>query len=299
MSPQPAVGRISFLNDPSHPQREKTMRTTRLHHAGLALLAVLLLSIIETAPGLAQEGTDEEKLNQGAQLYSDNCAVCHGPEGDGRVGATLAKDWPSIRPDLQVQQTIENGIPGSVMPAWSQENGGPLGEAEIDALVYYILSWQTGGPPIIAPTPAAPEMAPLTPPPDVSGDPNNGAALYAGNCAVCHGPNGEGRVGATLAKDFPSIRPDLQIKETIANGVSGSVMPAWSQANGGPLTETEVDDLVAYILAWSSPAGAPVETAAPVSQPGQPGNRQFWLILAVIAIVVAAGAVFAARNLRR
>jgi mono/diheme cytochrome c family protein len=41
----------------------------------------------------AQEGIDQEKLNQGTQLYADNCAVCHGSEGQGRIVATLAKDW--------------------------------------------------------------------------------------------------------------------------------------------------------------------------------------------------------------
>jgi cytochrome c553 len=84
--------------------------------------------------------------------------------------------------------------------------------------------------------------------PNVEGDPNRGAALFDQNCAVCHGSNGEGRVGAALAKSFSSIRPDLAVKNIIASGVTGSPMPAWSQANGGPLAEQDVDDLTAFVL---------------------------------------------------
>jgi mono/diheme cytochrome c family protein len=119
------------------------MLSIRKHHAGLAWAAVLLLSLAWAVPTLAQEGTDEETIAEGAQLYSENCAVCHGAEGNGRVGATLAQDWPSIRPDLRVKDAIENGISGSVMPAWSQENGGPLAESDVNDLVAFILTWST------------------------------------------------------------------------------------------------------------------------------------------------------------
>ena len=69
------------------------------------------------------------------------------------------------------------------------------------------------------------------------GDVSRGQQLYIKNCAVCHGDRAEGRIGATLAKDFPGIRVDSLLKQTISNGVKGSVMPAWSKANGGPFTD--------------------------------------------------------------
>jgi mono/diheme cytochrome c family protein len=125
---------------------------TRLFRLASSLGVLFIAGLIWVFPGRAQEGVDEGELELGAKLYSENCAVCHGGDGQGRVGATLAKDWPSIRPDLQVQEIITNGIPGSPMVAWSQENGGPLSGDEIDALVYYILSWETGGPTRIYPT---------------------------------------------------------------------------------------------------------------------------------------------------
>lgn len=235
----------------------------RLRQAGLALLTALLLIAIWQGLILAQDPA-QEQLELGAQLYGENCAVCHGPNGEGRIGPTLSKDWPSIRPDLRVKSVIQSGVPGSAMPAWSQDEGGPLTEEEIEAITAYILSWETGGIPPLPPTPAFTPPPPITPIPDVVGDPNRGAVLYAENCTVCHGPNGGGRAGARLAKNWPAIRPDLRIKATIRDGVPGSIMPAWSQENGGPLTDENINDIVAFVMSWQGQAPPEsVEPAAP------------------------------------
>lgn len=228
----------------------------------------LLISYLGFAFVVVEVGAqspDQDQMEQGARLYADNCAVCHGPEGEGRVGATLAKDWPSIRPDIQVRSTIENGIENSPMIAWSQANGGPLSNEDIDALVVYILSWETGGPRLIPATSTPASRGIITPVPGVEGDPNRGAVLYDQNCAVCHGPGGQGRIGATLAKAWPAIRPDLRVKTTISEGIENSAMPAWSQANGGPLTESDIDDITSYVMTFESTTlqTSPTPTPAP------------------------------------
>jgi len=263
-------------------------------YLGVALLLALVWLVVGSI-GVQAEAPAQDPTNElGAQLYAENCAVCHGPEGQGRVGATLAKDWPSIRPDLTVKTIITNGVPGSPMPAWSQANGGPLSEAEIEALVQYILSWQTGGAPKITPRPPATLRPPITPLPNVAGDPNRGGVLFDQNCAVCHGPNGEGRIGATLAKAWPAIRPDLSVKATIANGISGSQMPAWSQANGGPLSEAEINDLVTFILILGEVN--PVEQIAPTAAlpGGDAGQSPLGGWTGVILFFILLGAIIAA-----
>ncbi len=263
--------------------------SVRIRVFGSLILMGLLLLLASLRNARAQ-GPSQDQLELGAQVFAENCAVCHGADGQGRVGATLAQNWPSIRPDLRIKASIENGIAGSPMPAWSQLNGGPLSAEQIDALVAYILSWESGGPRFIPPTPTFGPRPVITPIPNVVGDPNNGALVFEQNCAVCHGANGEGRVGATLGRVWSAIRADLEIENVITNGIKGSPMPAWGQVNGGPLSKSEVDDLVAYIM--TLPIGSTV------SQPVQPGTTHTalsWLsgwggiIIAVLllALVVA------------
>ena len=257
----------------------------------LVVVSVMFLFAAATGIHLVYaQSEDPGQIELGAILFAENCAVCHGDDGQGRVGATLAKDWPSIRPDLRMRAVIANGIPGSAMPPWSNGSGGPLDEMEIDALAAYISSWETGGPRTV---PAAPTLAPrsgITPVPGVDGDPNNGALLFERNCAVCHGQDGKGRIGATLAKDWSSIRPDLRIRTTIAEGISGTAMPAWSQAYGGPLTAEEIEDLVAYVASLEptqTQPGMPTPTPEPVANPFLTGWGGIIVLVVLFALVVA------------
>jgi mono/diheme cytochrome c family protein len=79
---------------------------------------------------------------RGARLYAQHCTACHGLYGEGGVGSRLAKAWPSVRPDLTIWSTIASGVPGSLMPPWEKQQGGPLAEQEINDLVALILQWQ-------------------------------------------------------------------------------------------------------------------------------------------------------------
>jgi len=266
------------------------------------LVVVSLVFLFAAATGIHLAYAQSEnpaQIELGAALFAENCAVCHGDDGQGRVGATLAKDWPSIRPDLHLRAVITNGVPGSAMPPWSQGNGGPLDEAKIDALVAYISSWETGGSRSI---PAASTLAPrsgITPVPGIEGDPNNGALLFERNCAVCHGQNGEGRIGATLAKDWSSIRPDLRIRTTIAEGIAGTAMPAWSQAYGGPLAADEIEDLVAYVASLKptqTQPGMPTPTPEPVANPFLTGWGGIIVLVVLFTLVVAFALWFQSRK---
>lgn len=79
------------------------------------------------------------------------------------------------------------------------------------------------------------------------GDAERGGQLYVENCAVCHGVDGTGRIGARL-EAFSGIDPSAVIAQTIAQGIEGTVMPAWGEANGGPLSDQDITDVVAYIV---------------------------------------------------
>ena len=262
-----------------------------------ALCSVLVFTVLVNLNVSAQQGSNPEVLQMGAELYTQNCQVCHGEQGEGRVGATLSKNWPSIRPDLTIKNVITNGVTGSPMPAWSQDKGGPLTVEQIDALVAYILTWETGEPFQYVPASEPTQRPAITPLPDVEGDPNQGAVLFDENCTMCHGPNGEGRIGARLAKDWPSIRPDLNVKNTISNGVPGSPMPAWSQAKGGPLSEQNINDLTSFILALPHIATLPEVSPTSQTEPLTPASSAVGVILFfVLFFIVIFGILFVQRK---
>jgi cytochrome c oxidase cbb3-type subunit III len=258
----------------------------RLTLVSFGLMLVIGLAFFWTAIAFAQDN-DPPELELGLQVYAANCTVCHGAMGEGRVGATLAKDWPSIRPELATAASIADGVPGSAMPAWSQENGGPLTAEEIAAVVAYVLSWQTGGMLESVQVPTVTTRPPIAPVPEVEGDPNQGAVLYDYNCAVCHGKNGEGRIGATLTKNWGSIRPDLAIQNTIVRGSAGALMPAWGQENGGPLTLPEIDDIVAFVMSWETLAVADTAPIPAVEESPLAGWNGVFFTLVLMIIIIA------------
>jgi mono/diheme cytochrome c family protein len=99
--------------------------------------------------------------SEGAVVFQNDCAVCHGEQAQGGFGWPLAKDWPSNQPDVYLHQIISRGIDGTAMPAWSQEVGGPLPDQEIDNVTAYLLSLS---PPAASPTPLSEPEGPLTRP---------------------------------------------------------------------------------------------------------------------------------------
>jgi mono/diheme cytochrome c family protein len=81
-------------------------------------------------------------------------------------------------------------------------------------------------------------------------------ALYADNCAGCHGANGRGGAAIALANAvYLAIVDERSIRTTTASGVRGTSMPAFAQRAGGMLTEKQIDAIVSGIRSyWSSPA---------------------------------------------
>lgn len=246
----------------------------------VVILAGTTFGIFATA---SAQGGD---VSRGAKLFAQDCAVCHGDKAQGRVGATLDKDFPGIRVDVLLKQIISTGVPGSVMPAWAKAQGGPLNDAEIDDLVAYIRSLGNQAPTVPAgPTATArPRPSPAATYP--AGNSTRGTKLYADNCALCHGANGEGRVGALLQKDWSGINVESFLDNTIARGVAGSRMPAWAKSYGGPLTDQEIADVAAYIRTLKKPTQPPPTPAPAVPQGGPFGN---WLALICVGLAFVVG----------
>ena len=248
----------------------------------IAVLLSGLLLILLTAAAAAQEGD----ITRGSQIFDANCAVCHGPEGQGRVGANLSADFPALDPDAFVQSVVEQGIAGTAMPAWSQAHGGPLNDQEIADVSAFVVSL-SGGRSEMAPTATPLPVTPVPTVAGVNGDPGVGHALFLENCAMCHGDQGQGRIGANLNKAFASINPQQFVRATVATGISGTAMPAWAQANGGPLSEAQIDDISAYIISLSAaqPTATAAATPAPSGSTSNGGANWPLIILLLVAVV--------------
>jgi mono/diheme cytochrome c family protein/plastocyanin len=84
-----------------------------------------------------------------------------------------------------------------------------------------------------------------------------GYNIYEANCARCHGANGEGGIGPKLndqSKLFWHLREDylrniLEVGGRYACGDPNSLMPVWSDRNGGPLNYMAIEDLIAFLRA--------------------------------------------------
>ena len=81
------------------------------------------------------------------------------------------------------------------------------------------------------------------------------SALYADNCAGCHGANGRGGAAIALADPvYLAIVDQQAIRANIAGGVRGTSMPAFAGHAGGMLTDKQIDALVDGIRSrWSHP----------------------------------------------
>jgi mono/diheme cytochrome c family protein len=90
-----------------------------------------------------------------------------------------------------------------------------------------------------------------------------GQALFQKNCTLCHGDTGEGDSAPALKdKGFLNATDDSTIFSVVSSGIPGTDMPAWNESHGGPLTDEEVTQLVAFIRSWQ-PTAADIRSAPP------------------------------------
>lgn len=183
--------------------------------ATLAAIDRLPIEEIEKNPTLMHAAIDG-----GRAAFRINCSACHGS------GAAGSKGYPNLNDDdwlwggdiKSIQQTLLDGVrfPGddntrmSQMPAFGKDE--ILKADEVQDVVSYVrfISHQE------AASPSA----------------KRGSAIFANNCAVCHGPNGGGNrtVGAPNLTDkiwlYGGDRDTLT--QTVTNARYG-IMPAWGQ----------------------------------------------------------------------
>lgn len=157
----------------------------------------------------------------GQTLYRENCAVCHGADAKGAKGypSLTTTSWLWGGEPEALAETIRVGInsahkDGRVSQMMAFGKDGILKRSEIEDVVAYVRSLSDQSVRNEAPTARL----------------DAGKALYATNCASCHGDNGTGSMDAgapNLTDRFWIYGGDPQsIYSTVWNGRQGK-MPAW------------------------------------------------------------------------
>lgn len=97
-----------------------------------------------------------ESQSEGARLFAHHCAQCHGPNGKG-VASLKTPDFtsPAIEAsltDAQMTEIIENGKPGTMMPAWRSQ----LSASQIQTVQSFVRSLGSSSQPASAMAQQAP-----------------------------------------------------------------------------------------------------------------------------------------------
>jgi len=180
------------------------------------------------------------QIEAGAQLFEDNCRSCHGPQGKGIDSIAPSINAIDMFNGERMKQigfagTVENFLRGAIaagrpvpsegstypqrMPTWSMDNGGPMRDDQIDALVAFIMNWEEVA---LAGTEDQPDVG--TPEDGVgtditialpAGDPEVGEELVAGSlgCTACHILTPVGPAWAAEA-GIPGIGTNAEIRTT-------------------------------------------------------------------------------------
>lgn len=234
------------------------------------------------------------------------CLGCHGEPGSGGVSgpdmAGIARRAAVQVPGLTADQVIRQSIlsPGAMISAGCRSQTCPdlmprdystrLRQADLDALVGYLLTLHDGGPEIIpqASSPPDKSQAPAWPTPVPTlrsplGDRTQGEVLFEQECAPCHGARGQGGWASSLATVFVSVDPFQYVRAAMEQGIPGTTMPAWGQSYGGRLNDEQLDDIAAYVAGWPDDGSDAQSHAGPrQAAPSVSGLAALWAALLVV-----------------
>jgi cytochrome c oxidase cbb3-type subunit 3 len=174
----------------------------------------------------------------GRTLFGDNCSVCHGGDAKGGKGFPnlTTSSWLFGGSPEAIEQTIRVGINSthpdtriSQMPAFGRD--GILKRDEMESVVAYVQS-------LMDKTAAAKLPAATL---------DKGKAVYAANCAACHGAEGKGNpeVGAPGLIDhyYMHGRDESALYADVWGGLKGQ-MPGWE----GRLSPVDRKILALYLI---------------------------------------------------
>ena len=275
------------VTKPKHMEMTMTKNNNYIKRLIMSFLAMAMIVIPGTALAAMPDPIKKDMLEKGKKVYFKRCVWCHGVEGGGdgpsadrlftrprnfiqgtfKIRVTDSGELPM---DINLINTVKNGLQGSAMPAW----GEFLAEDEILAVVQFVKSlvqdreWDDEDEEVnnvITEISADNGKGPLgdapwgaTSGPYHLGVPQEhidaGKELFIKNkCFECHGGEGRGDGNPTMKDDwgFPIVAANWQqcwnfrgarrdaynpfvIARTISTGLNGTPMPNFREQLTGP-----------------------------------------------------------------
>jgi len=217
-------------------------------------------------PTEAERWRAPEDVTDFKELYTTNCAGCHGI--DGKRGAARSLNDPlymAFVPDDALKQVVSQGQTGTNMPAFSQKFGGVLTDRQIELIVSGMrASWSKPDdfkglqiPTYSASTTHTNGSVFNHASTGTSITANAGASVYQTYCASCHGSNGTGgSAGSIVDPNFLNLVSDQGLRTTVVVGRSDLGKPDWrSNLAGHPMSPQEIDAVVAWLAAQRQTLG--------------------------------------------
>lgn len=194
---------------------------------------------------------------QGAITYMKYCALCHGANLQGYAAdnapSLVSASFRESVTDAFLRTAIAYGRPGTAMAGYGQAVNGPLGPAQLDALVVFLRAHE---PPRLVP-----------PEPPYQGDATRGAALFFQTCASCHGSPVQRATAVHLFNPaLLATASDGFLRHAVERGRQGTKMEPFA----GKLSPGQISDVIAYLRSSARPVPPPPQPLmAPPPMPSQ------------------------------
>ena len=185
-------------------------------------------------------------------LYSQNCSGCHGIDGQGALTVAIGSPiYLAIADDATIRRVIEQGRPGTAMPAFAKTAGGMLTDTQVDVLVRGIREFWAR--PAALGSDKPPAYAASQP-----GDTARGHNVFTTFCSSCHGSDGRGgRAGSIVDTSYLALVSDQHLRTLTITGMPALGAPDWrGNVPGKQMSDADVTDVVAWLAAQRPPLSA-------------------------------------------
>jgi cytochrome c oxidase cbb3-type subunit III len=159
----------------------------------------------ETRPAKNPLEGNAQAISNGAAMFRNRCAGCHGPDARGYLGPDLTGFWATGGTDDRMFDIVRRGVPGTEMT-------GADPQRVLDKDIWQTLAY-------VRTLSAVPVSAP-------TGDAVNGERIFRAQCNSCHRVDGRGgQLGPDLSR-IGSARPRAGLLSKL-RGSSDFIRPGY------------------------------------------------------------------------